>query len=124
MKFACIAFALLFTVGALVQFNDPDPRLWILAYASAAALSAAAALGHSLRGPNVAAAIVFGVWFLSLATRLGPAPKEAFTSFRMQAESHEEPREAAGLALLAGWSAVLAYRGRPAREALAETKDV
>jgi len=113
MRIASGVFVALFALGAIVQVNDPDPIVWILGYATASLLSLAAAFGKPHRVANAVAAIVFGLWFLSLAASLVGAPQEAFTSFQMQAESHEEPREAAGLALLSGWSVALAiWAGR------------
>jgi hypothetical protein len=107
MRIASGCFAAIFLLGAVVQLNDPDPFVWILGYAVAAGLSVAAALGRPLRIAIAVAALVYGLWFLSLAASLIGAPQEAFTSFQMQAESHEEPREAIGLVLLSGWSVVL-----------------
>lgn len=115
MRWSCFFFAALFLVGAAVQLNDPDPVAWIAAYLVGAGLSLHAAMGHRAWLPNALAAVVFGIWFATLAASLPGAPSEAFTSFRMQARSHEEPREALGLVLLAGWSGVLAERARRGR---------
>lgn len=108
MRVAAYLFAAVFTLGAVVQFNDPDPAIWIAGYAVGAGLSFAAALGHRLFIAHAIAAIVFCFWFATIASSLVGAPDEAFTSFKMQAESHEEPREAAGLALLCLWNVALA----------------
>jgi hypothetical protein len=116
MRIFASLFAFLFLVGAIVQWNDPDPYLWIAAYVVASSLSVAALLGHVVILPNAVAAIVFGVWFVSIAASLLGAPSEAFTSFKMQAASHEEPREAVGLVLLSGWSATLAIKGVRVKE--------
>ena len=115
MRVACVAMACVFAVGAFVQLNDPDPWLWILAYAVASALSLAAALGFRPVAVNAALALVFALWFASLAPTLVGAPSAAFSSFEMQASAHEEPREAVGLLLLAAWSAGLAGWGARAR---------
>lgn len=113
MRIASALFAAIFALGAVVQFNDPDPVVWILGYGIAAGFSLAGAFGRPHRLANCVAAIVFGLWFLSLAASLSGAPQEAFTSFQMQAVSHEEPREAVGLALLSAWSVALAvWAGR------------
>jgi hypothetical protein len=112
MKIASLAFTGLFALGAALQWNDSDPVLWILGYSAGATLSLASALGRRDFLPNAVAFALFGIWFVSIATSLFGAPQEAFTSFTMQAASHEEPREAVGLALLAGWSAVLAAQAR------------
>ena len=113
MKVLCFFFGGLFLLGAAVQWNDPDPAAWIVAYLLGAALSLHAAIGGRAFCANATAAIVFAGWFASLAATIPEAPEEAFTSFQMRATSHEEPREAIGLLLLAGWTAVLAVRSRP-----------
>lgn len=105
-------FFLLFVLAVAVQYNDPDPALWMAGYGVAAGLSLAAWLGHLPVLPNVLAGVGFGLWFLSLAATLPGAPLEAFTSFKMTAARHEEPREAIGLLLAAVWTFSLAARGR------------
>ena len=94
MRRASAVFAAVFLLAAVVQWNDPDPWLWIAGYGFAAGLSAASALGRVWLWPNALAAVAFTLWFASLAASLPTAPSEAFTSFEMQATSHEEPREA------------------------------
>ena len=115
MRAASVGMACVFAVGAFVQLNDPDPWLWILAYSVAAAMSLAAALGVRPVAVNAGLALVFALWFASLAPTLVGAPQAAFSSFEMQAAAHEEPREAVGLLLLAVWSAGLAAWGARAR---------
>ena len=104
-------FVLLVLVAAALQWNDPDPLVWMAGYLTAAALSLAACLGRLPVVPNALAAMAFGVWFLSLAGTLPGAPASAFTSFHMREARHEEPREAVGLALCALWTSSLALRG-------------
>ena len=113
MKALCFFFGGLFLLGAAVQWNDPDPAAWIVAYLLGAALSLHAAIGGRAFGANATAAIVFAGWFMSLAATIPEAPEEAFTSFQMRETSHEKPREAIGLLLLATWTGVLAVRSRP-----------
>lgn len=108
VRVAAGVFTAVFLLCAAVQWNDPDPLRWILAYLVAAMLSAAAATGRKLLLPNALAAGVFTIWFLSLASTIGAADTEAFTSFKMKEDRHEEPREAIGLALCAAWTATLA----------------
>lgn len=108
MRSASIVFALVFLIAAIVQWNDPDPLVWILAYLVAAGLSLGAALGRVSVLLAALAAAVFLVSFLTLAPSLFGAESAAFTSFQMQSPSHEEPREAIGLLLAAVWCGVLA----------------
>lgn len=112
MKGWAAFFAVLFALAAAVQWNDPDPALWILGYLAVSALSVAAFTGRRLLIPNGVAALVFTVWFATLAPSLIGAPEEAFTSFKMKAAPHEEPREAVGLGLAAAWCGVLAVWSR------------
>ena len=70
------------------------------------------------RLPRLAAAalaLAAGAWALAwaLAARLDAPVGEALTDWQMHAGGSEELREALGLALVAGWSAVLARRPRP-----------
>ncbi len=111
MRKASGIFVAIFLLSAAVQWNDPDPLLWIAGYLVAAALSAAAFFGWIPVLPNACAALGFSLWFLSLATSLPGAPSEAFTSFEMVAPGHEEPREAIGLLICAVWTGLLAWRG-------------
>lgn len=117
MRALAAVFTLLFLVAVAVQWNDPDPLAWMFGYAVAAALSLAACFGRIPFAANALAALGFFVAFASLAGTLPGAPSEAFTSFSMQAASHEEPREAVGLLLAAGWTGVLAFAGWRRRRA-------
>jgi hypothetical protein len=114
MRILCFFFGALFLVGAGVQWNDPDPLAWIVAYLVGAGLSFHAGAGGRAFVASALASIVFAVWFATLAATIPDAPEEAFTSFEMRETSHEQPREAIGLLLLAGWSALLAVRARSA----------
>ena len=102
----------IFLLSAAVQWNDPDPLVWITGYLVAAGLSLAACSGRIPVLPNALAAVVFGLWFLSLAGTIPGAPSEAFTSFEMRAPAHEQPREAVGLLICAVWTGYLAIRGQ------------
>ena len=46
MKILDLLLALLFGSAALVQYNDPDPLLWMLFYGGVALLAGAAAFGR------------------------------------------------------------------------------
>lgn len=105
-------FSLLFLLAVAVQYNDPDPLVWMAGYGVAAGFSLAACFGRFPVLPNALAGIGFSLWFLGLAGTLAGAPLAAFTSFKMTAASHEEPREAIGLLLAAAWTFFLAARGR------------
>lgn len=112
MRWLSGAMAGLFLFAAAVQWNDPDPLLWIVLYGLAAAISALGAAGRFWFGPSAAAAAVYASGFAWLAPSLVAADPEAFRSIAMQAPEHELPREALGLALCAIWSACLAFYAR------------
>lgn len=118
MRIAAALFFVVFAFAAGVQWNDPDPVPWILAYGAVAAISLAAAFGRAWLAPSAGAALLLGLWCLALAPSLIGAESEAFLSIRMRETRHEQPREALGLALAAGWCAFLAWRSRPRARAL------
>jgi hypothetical protein len=111
MRMLSAVFTALFLLAVAVQWNDPDPLSWMAGYGLAALLSALAWRGRLPVVPNALAALGFTLWFATLAYSLPGTPSEAFTSFHMRAASHEEPREAIGLLLCAGWTGWLAWRG-------------
>lgn len=115
MRIASAVFCVIFLLSAAVQWNDPDPLVWIAGYLVAAGLSLSAFFGRISVPANAVAAVGFALWCLSLAGTIPGAPSEAFTSFEMQAASHEEPREAVGLLICALWTGYLAWRGSRAR---------
>ena len=105
---------LLFTLGAVVQVNDPDPARWIAVYS----LAAAACL-LSLRRPiHWTLPALLGVaalaWALTMAPRVvGRVPlREMFGAFEMRNVGIEESREMYGLLIIAAWMGVLALRAR------------
>src|SRR3972149_10955303 len=95
-----------FLLSVAVQYNDPDPYLWMPIYGVAAALAGLCAAGRLPFWPNAGALALFLVLFGCWAPSLLGARRAAFTSFAMRAAADEEPREAVGLALCAAWSAV------------------
>lgn len=108
----------LFALSVVVQWNDPDPLAWMAIYGLAAVMSGLAAAGRVPLAPNAMALAIFVALTLLWVPSLVGARSEAFTSFRMKASGDEEPREAVGLLLCAGWSAVqtrVAWRGRGRR---------
>jgi len=105
---------LLFTLGAAVQVNDPDPTRWIAVYALAAA---ACLLSLLRRVPWTLPALVCALalaWAATLAPRVaGRVPfRDMFGAFEMRTAGIEESREMYGLLIIAAWMAVLALRAR------------
>ena len=90
--------AVLFAAGAVVQYNDPDPALWMVVYGAAAFGSAAFAMGKL---PAAAC------WGLAVLAFIGagfnwPETFEGvrFTEAGMANMNIEEGREALGLVII------------------------
>jgi Transmembrane family 220, helix len=105
---------LLFTFGAIVQVNDPDPLRWIAVYALAASACLLSLLRHIHWAFPAGVAAAALVWALTLAPRVvGHVPfGEMFGAFEMRNVGIEEAREMYGLLIIAAWMAVLALRAR------------
>jgi hypothetical protein len=106
LRVAAALMTPLFAFSAAVQWNDPDPVLWMGLYLTAMTLSALAAAGRIPLIANLAGAGIFAGFFLVWAPALSGARGEAFTSIEMRAPGDEEPREAIGLAIGAAWLGV------------------
>lgn len=105
--------AALFTLGAAVQFNDPDPVRWITVYAAAAGVSAAGAWrGRVPLAWPVAVGVTALVWGVWLATGVEGLDVygSMFDAWEMTSGRVEVAREASGLILMAAWMAVVAGR--------------
>jgi len=115
---------LLFTLGAVVQLNDPDPVGWFAVYALAAAACLLSLL-RRLRWPLPALLCGLAlVWAATLAPRVvGRVPfGEMFGAFEMKDVGVEESREMYGLLVIATWMALLAVRWRGRRFGSAPTR--
>ena len=106
LRVGAAILCVLFLLSVGVQYNDPDPGLWIALYGLAAVMAGLCAAGRLPLWPNFAALVLFLAFFAAWSPTLFGARSEAFTSFEMRAANDEEPREAIGLLLCAGWSAV------------------
>ena len=98
-----LVVAAFFALFALVQYNDPDPLLWMIIYAVAAL---ACVLFHLKRLPPEAAA---GYGALVLLVGL-------YLAYRVVSQGQfffdEEGREMLGSILVAAWMGVLYWRGK------------
>jgi hypothetical protein len=109
VHWAAIVFGLLFLLGAVVQYNDPDPLLWVAIYLAASLASFGRAMG---RLPRAVPAVV-GLMALGWAATLAPQVlgRGEFTSmfgaWEMANTDIEMSREFWGLIMIAAWMAVL-----------------
>ncbi len=109
-KIAQSVMTVLLLLGAAVQFNDPDPVVWIAVYTLAALLCLLVALGRPLAPVMLALAALASCWSAWLASGvLGQQPL-----------FDEEGREMMGLAIIALWqggSGLLILKRQKATEA-------
>jgi hypothetical protein len=110
-------FLVLFVFSVIVQYNDPDPWLWMTIYG----LAAAACL-LALKQPRQwllsgALLLLTTVWAATIAPRvLGRvALGELFEAWEMKDLRVEEAREFGGLIIVATWMLVLFLRARQTR---------
>lgn len=95
-RIACVFMIGIFIVSCAVQYNDPDPWLWIGIYAAAGIVTAAVLAGY-----HTPVVIPMGLAYFGFAMFNMPhiAPGEWLTT--------ETSRESGGLMICAIWMAVL-----------------
>ena len=104
---------LVLLLSATVQWNDPDPLVWMLVYGTAAVIAGAHAVGRTTPWwipATLAAACVVGT--LALSPSVLRADLTAYTSVGMRDATAEQAREALGLAIAAASCAWIARRSR------------
>ena len=116
-------FGALFLLGAIVQYNDPDPLRWMLIYLGAATSCVLAALGRVHWTFPAAVALVALLWAATLAPQvLGSVePGELVGAWEMKDARVEVGREMYGLLIIAAWMSlivVVELRRRARRPAL------
>ncbi len=103
--------AILFGLGAVVQWNDPDPLRWMAIYAVACVLTAMTARSQP---PHAAAvltvAVIALIWGASIMidVRADALYLHMFDEWEMKSVAVEEAREATGLLIVAAWLLVMA----------------
>ena len=99
MKPATVAMACLFAFCIAVQYNDPDPLVWIGLYLVPLILSLRAVRGRADLWPNLLPAVGYSLAALWWAPPYVPGYLD-----------NEEAREAGGLLLSGLWMAFLAWQ--------------
>lgn len=66
MKITNLVLGALFLLFAIVQYNDPDPWLWMLLYGFIAGVLIFAAFGKREKWVAIGGFLICAVWFLSL----------------------------------------------------------
>jgi hypothetical protein len=100
----------LFLLGAVVQYNDPDPLRWAAIYLVAAIACGLAATGRGHWAVPAGVGAVAAAWAATLAPSvLGQVvPSELVGAWEMKDARVEVGREMYGLLIIAAWMAVIA----------------
>ncbi|EAR01888.1 transmembrane 220 family protein [Maribacter sp. HTCC2170] len=96
-KFSGSIFSVLFLITAGLQYNDPDPALWISIYLIATVVT----LGYVFNKVSFFIPAIFGVLALIGFFYLMPETFEGFTIGQGDIKNIEEAREAFGLLITA-----------------------
>ena len=100
---------LLFLFAAAVQFNDPDPAVWIGIYGVAAVVCVLEIRRRAPVWMPVAVALIALVWAGTLYYGARDVPvMSLFAEWEMRDVRVEEAREMYGLAIVAAWMIVIA----------------
>jgi energy-coupling factor transporter transmembrane protein EcfT len=105
-----ILFGLLFFIGVLVQYNDPDPVRWMAIYLAATISCFLAAFGKLKWWFAAATAVVALIWAFIWAPQAYPNVRiaEMFQAWEMKNERIEEGREMYGLFIICVCMTILA----------------
>lgn len=109
---------LMFVFSAVVQFNDPDPFVWMTIYVAAAVVCGLEIRRTTPRWLAPIVALIALAWSGHIATRAGDVPIGAlFAEWEMRNLRVEEAREMYGLAIVGVWMltiAIVVWRRRSA----------
>ena len=110
MKILNYVMTVAFLLSVIVQYNDPDPVLWMAIYGSASAACVLAILNRGSWVFPAALGVVALAWALSLTPGVvgKVAFSELFEAWEMKDARVEVAREMGGLLIVAFWMAVLA----------------
>lgn len=103
-RIACGFMIGIFLISCIVQYNDPDPGIWLIAYGLAAVATALPLAGRHTLLPLVLGLAYFG-WAMFNMPHVAPGTWL----------QNEEARESGGLMVCAIWMAILTaawYRHR------------
>lgn len=115
-KVVDIILLLMFIASVIVQYNDPDPIVWMAMWGAAALATGLSLAGRPRWWFAAGLGVVALAWAATIAPRvLGQVPfLDMFGAFEMKSTGIEESREMYGLLMIAGWMLVLTLRARRA----------
>jgi hypothetical protein len=113
-KTANALMCVLFIFSAIVQFNDPDPWVWIPVYLAAAAMCIWELLGRTRWYVPIGLVVLTVIWAGTIAPRvLGKVGfLEMFSAWEMKNIGIEEEREMYGLLIVAVWMGIVSWVAR------------
>lgn len=115
MKYFLLFLGVLFVLFAVVQFNDPDPALWVLIYLTVSAFCFLAFSNRFYPWATLLIAVACVVWAIFL---FPPSfhdwwqLEEEAQSLKMKMPGIEEARESMGLLISAAALFFLFFKGR------------
>jgi hypothetical protein len=114
MKILNYVMAACFLFSAIVQYNDPDPIVWMLIYGLACVACALAIAGRLNWTFPAAIGLAALAWALTLAPNvIGKVSfGELFAAFEMKDERIEVAREFGGLLIIVFWMTALVLNQR------------
>lgn len=117
MKIINWIFCFLFLLSAVLQFNDPDPVIWMIMWSAAGISCLLFGLGKLPKVLPIAVGGVSLIWALVLLPRIIGTYgdilwDEVFMQVSMSNITVEWVREIGGLVIIAVWMAVLIFQGR------------
>lgn len=102
-----------FLLSVAVQFNDPDPWIWMGMYGFAVLVCLLAALGRLHWSVPLSVAGITLVWGIGVATQAeGVSWIDLTSTLSMKTLEVEQAREAGGLLVVATWMLVLSFAVR------------
>jgi uncharacterized membrane protein len=110
LKYGNFVMIVAFLFSVIVQYNDPDPLVWMAIYGAAMIACILFAFGKS---PSFLPRIILSIaviWALTIAAQvIGKVGfSELFQAFEMKDERVEVGREFGGLLIIVFWMSVLA----------------
>lgn len=114
----------LFATGAVVQYNDPDPVLWMGVYGAGALCCGLFLAGQlpTLLSGGVAGLCLLGALYLLVQILFGPVGFLDPTGQEMMGLV-EETREMFGFLITASWTGFLTWRGRRSTRSSASPRE-
>lgn len=115
LKIANILMAALFVVGAIVQWNDPDPAGWIAIYVAAALACGAAGRASWAVYVAVITAVAGVAWGGRIASEMPRwvTPTQMFEPMESRGGAVELAREVWGLGIIVLWMLFLIWKSKP-----------